>query len=186
MNVTPSFLCLLSTSGVISPLQVSLGLQLICFIRLQQTQDQFQEIIQDHGCFPVANYCCSFWYFVTFILPWNGKEDMWYIECIKDLIYYIFFWTCFEYNAIWCRNMSTLYKQLSFHNFGSMLQILSNYDSFESWRFLSKIMELQVLQRFHSACFSTDAFYNKCSLMEKKIHSSFQRIADRKKQVANV
>lgn len=97
-----------------------------------QTQDQFQEIIQDHGCFPVANYCCSFWYFVTFILPWNGKEDMWCIECIKDLIYYIFFWTCFEYNAIWCRNMSTLYKQLSFHNFGSMLQILSNYNSCES------------------------------------------------------
>lgn len=112
MNVTPSFLCLLSTSGVISPLQVSLGLQLICFIRLQQTQDQFQEIIQDHGCFPVANYCCSFWYFVTFILPWNGKEDMWCIECIKDLIYYIFFFehvlSIMLYGAeIWVRYISS-------------------------------------------------------------------------------
>lgn len=35
-------------------------------------------------------------------------------------------------------------------------------------------MELQVLQRFHSACFSTDAFYNKCSLMGKKSPAAFK------------
>lgn len=35
-------------------------------------------------------------------------------------------------------------------------------------------MELQVLQRFHSACFSTDAFYNKCSLMGKKSTAAFK------------